>query len=53
MKKTRLITIKRTVTVQVPQKDGKVKEEKRQQIFYAKINNDIVPDHHMIVFDHA
>lgn len=48
MAKRRLITIKRLCKVEVPQKDGTVKEQKISRNFYARVNNEIVPTHRML-----
>ena len=47
MAKTRGITIRRTVTVEIPQKDGKVKQEKVQKNFPCKINAAVPFEHRM------
>ena len=45
--KTRYITIRRTVEVEVPDKDGKVKIEKRVKPFPCKVNSAVPFDHRM------
>lgn len=45
--KTRLITIKRTVITEVPQKDGKTKLEKSIKVFPCKINAGVPFSHKM------
>lgn len=50
-KKFRLITIKRNHKVETVQKDGSVKEQMVQKNFYARVNNEIVPDHRMLEYN--
>ena len=47
MVKTRLITIRRTVEMEVPDKDGKVKVQKVQKNFPCRINSAVPFDHRM------
>lgn len=47
MKKIRRITITRTVRQEVPQKDGKTKEELVHKRFTCKINAGVPFSHHM------
>lgn len=48
MAKTRIITIKRNCKMEIPQKDGSVKEQLVNRNFYVKVNNETVPDHRML-----
>lgn len=45
--KTRGITIVRTIEVEVPQKDGKTKLEKRRKTFPCKVNAAVPFNHRM------
>lgn len=45
--KTRGITIRRTIEVETPQKDGKTKIEKVKKFFPCKINASVPFDHRM------
>lgn len=47
MAKTRMITIKRTITVITTDKNGNPKEQKQQQWFPCKVNASVPFDHYM------
>lgn len=47
MAKTRLISIRRTIEVEMPAKDGKVEKVKVQKWFPCKINAGVPFDHKM------